>query len=211
MECIFKVREQLEKVWTLSESCSVSDTRRNRLVSSMLFVSLNHCDAIQLLSQKKNFASSYALLRPLFETTFRAIWLHRCANDNQVAKCIETDDWKSAWKLVQEIESCTGNAPIFSKMWEELRDFMHSFTHGGIQNAARQISDDNFITPNLTDDEIFQLMQKVGLFSWTILGELIDLAENEDLIPIYEDLGLTLQGWAFNKSSKKDVLTHASS
>jgi len=211
MECIFKVREQLEKIWELSESCSVSGTRRNRLITSMLFVSLNHCDAIQLLSQKKNFASSYALLRPLFETTFRAIWLHRCADDNQVAKCIETDDWKSAWKLVQEIESHTGNAPIFSKMWEELRDFMHSFTHGGIQNAARQISDDNFITPSLSDDEIFQLMQKVGLFSWTILGELIDLAENEDLIPIYEELGHTLQGWAFNKSSKKDVLTHASS
>lgn len=199
MECIFKVREQLEKIWALSESCSVSGTRRNRLVSSMLFVSLNHCDAIQLLSQKKNFSSSYALLRPLFETTFRAIWLHRCATDEQVAKCIETDKWKSAWDLVQEIESHTGNPPIFSKMWDDLRHFMHSFTHGGIQNAARQIGDKNYISPNLSDDEVFQLMQKVGLFSLTILGELIDLAEKEELVPMYEELGLTLQAWAINK------------
>jgi hypothetical protein len=203
MECIFKVREQLEKIWELSESCSVSGSRRNRLVSSMLFVSLNHCDAIQLLSQRKNFASSYALLRPLFETTFRAIWLHRCASDDQVARCIKTDKWKGAWDLVQEIESYTGNAPLFSKMWEELRPFMHSFTHGGIQNAARQISDDNYITPSLSDDEVFQLMQKVGLFSWAILGELIDLAENEDLIPMYEELGLIFQDWAFNKAHQR--------
>lgn len=210
MECIFKVRELLEKIWALSESCSVSDTRRNRLVSSMLFMSLNHCDAIQLLSQKRNFASSYALLRPLFETTFRAIWLHNCATDEQVDKCIEKDKWKSAWDLVQEIESHTGNPPIFSKMWNELRTFMHSFTHGGIQNAVRQIGDENYITPNLSDDEVFQLMQKVGLFSLTILSELIDLAEKEDFIPLYEELSLSFQAWAINKSGTKDVSTHAS-
>jgi hypothetical protein len=54
-------------------------------------------------------------------------------------------------------------------------------------------------------------MQKTGLFSWAILGELINLAKKEHLLPMYEELGLTLQSWAFNKSSKKDLLTHASS
>ncbi|WP_353681528.1 DUF5677 domain-containing protein [Alteromonas sp.] len=66
----------------------------------MLFVSLNHCDAIQLLAQKRNFASAYALLRPLFETTFRSMWLHRCATDEQLNKCIQKDEWESAWVLI---------------------------------------------------------------------------------------------------------------
>jgi hypothetical protein len=197
MDCIFKAREHLERIWSLTELCSAPPSTRTKLVSSMLFVSLNHCDAIQLLAHKRNFASANALLRPLFETTFRAMWLHRCATDTQVEKCIINDKWKSPWVLIQEVESRLSMTPLLSRMWEDMRPFMHSFTHGGIQNAARQVSPNNTITPNLRDEEVRQLMQKVGVFSWVILKEIIDLTDSENLVRDFEQIGMSLNEWAF--------------
>lgn len=199
MESIFQAREQLEETWRISELCIARNIGRNRLVSSMLFVALNHADAIQVLAQQRNFASAYALIRPLFETTFRAIWLFRCATEDQVEKLKATDDWKSAWELVLEIEEHKGQAPILSRMWSDMRLLMHSFTHGGFQNAYRQLGENNVVSPNLPDEEVFQLMQKVGLFSWVILGELIDLSEKEELLSMFEVLGNKLNRWAFNQ------------
>lgn len=197
MECIFKAREHLERIWPLTELCSAPPTTRTILVSSMLFVSLNHCDAIQMLAQKRNFASAYALLRPLFETTFRAMWLHRCATDAQIDKSIQKDEWKSAWTLIQEVESSIRQPPLLSRMWEDMRPFMHSFTHGGIQNAGRQVGQGNIVTPNLSDEEVRHLMQKVGVFSWVILKELIDLTDSENLVRDFEQIGTSLNEWAF--------------
>jgi len=204
MECIFKLREEIDKVWSESEKCSVKGTDHNRFISAMLFVSLNHCDAIQLLIQKRNFASSYALVRPLLETTFRSVWLHRCASEEQINKCIEKDKWKSSWDLVQAIEKHSDNAPILSKVWEDLRPLMHSYTHGGVQNAFRQLGDGNYVTPNIDDKEILQLIQIVALISFVILAELIDLSENTESLEVLEEISESIQQWALNKPIKRD-------
>ncbi len=37
MDCIFKAREHLERIWPLTELCSAPPTSRNKLISSMLF------------------------------------------------------------------------------------------------------------------------------------------------------------------------------
>ncbi|MGP1834333.1 DUF6988 family protein [Shewanella frigidimarina] len=198
MECIFKLRDQLKIIWQESEKCSVKGTNENRFISAMLFVSLNHCDAIQLLIQKRNFASSYALLRPLLETTYRSVWLNRCASKEQINKCIDKDKWKSTWDLVQAIEVYSGNAPILSKVWEELRPLMHSYAHGGNQNAFRQLGDGNYITPNIDDTEVVQLIQVVALMSFVVLAELIDLSENTESL-VLEKMSESMQQWALKK------------
>ncbi|PCJ86072.1 MAG: hypothetical protein COA54_09535 [Thiotrichaceae bacterium] len=200
MECVLKAREQIESIWEAIELCPVDGDAHKRFISAMLFVSFNHCDGIQILVQKKNFASAYALVRPLLETSFRAIWLHRCANEQQIQECMEKDKWKSAWDLVQEIEAYNGNTPILSNIWSEMRPLMHSYTHGGVQNAFRQLGDGNSVTPNIPDIEVFQLMQTVGLMSWLILAEVIDLSKNSDQLKLFEELGKGLNQWAFNKS-----------
>tara|TARA_Y100000780_G_scaffold177280_1_gene162514 strand:- start:58 stop:459 length:402 start_codon:yes stop_codon:yes gene_type:complete len=125
------------------------------------------------------------------------MWLHRCATDEQLNKCIQKDEWESAWVLIQKVESSISLPPLLSRMWEDMRSFMHSFTHGGIQNAGRQVGQGNIITPNLSDEEVRHLMQKVGVFSWVILRELIDLTDSENLVRDYEQIGTSLNEWAF--------------
>jgi hypothetical protein len=198
MKCIFKAKDQIEHIWNAFERCEITppSTRAN-FISTMLIVAFNHCDGVQTLAEKKNFASSFALVRPLLESSFRAIWLHRCASEDELNKCIETDKWKSAWELVNEIEEKMEFSPILSKMWSELRPLMHSYTHGGVEIAIRHITDENTITPNISDQEVLQLMQIVGLISWLIYAEFIDISDSDEEIPLYEKMGLELKKWAF--------------
>ena len=162
----------MDRVWELVESCTIDNcTVQSDLACPMLYVSLSHCDVIQLLLEQGNLASTNALLRPLFETTIRSIWLCRCASEDQVTRCIETDDWKSPWVLSLEIESSTDRAPVLSWLWSGLRSNMHRYTHGGIQNAVRHIGVDEVITPNISEDDILTLMKIVGFLSLMILCE----------------------------------------
>lgn len=199
MECIFRARDHIEACWTSIEECSIEGLAQSQFIGAMLYVAFNHCDGIQTLAQKKNFASAYALVRPMLETSFRAMWLHRCATEEQVQSCMDNDKWKSAWDLVQEIEATNGNTPILSGIWSDVRPVLHSYTHGGVQNAVRQLGSENSIMPNLPDLEVFQLMQTVGLLSWMILAEMIDLSKNESQLAVFEELGEGLSEWAFNK------------
>jgi len=143
-------------------------------------------------------------MRPLLETTYRAVWLNKCATEKQVMLRIEKDDWqnKSAWHHAQEIESKTGNAPILSKIWSDSRKLLHSYSHGGNQNAFRQLGDENWVTPNIPDEEIFQLSQVVALMIFVVCNELIELSENQEHIDTLEQLSNQIQQWAFNKSSQ---------
>jgi hypothetical protein len=199
MECIFEAREHIERCWGAIVECSIDSSTHSQFIGAMLYVAFNHCDGIQTLAKQKNFASACALVRPMLETSFRAIWLHRCATEEQIQRCLETDKWKSAWDLIQEIEEKNGNTPILSGIWSDVRPMLHSYTHGGVQNAVRQLGYDNSIMPNLPDLEIFQLMKTVGLLSWMILGEMIDLSKNESQLEVFEKLGKGLSEWAFNK------------
>ena len=199
MECIFKAKDHIEACWDSIEECSIEGSVQSQFIGAMLYVAFNHCDGIQTLAQKKNFVSAYALVRPMLETSFRAMWLHSCATEEQIQSCMDNDKWKSAWDLVQEIEAKNGNTPILSGIWSDVRPVLHSYTHGGVQNAVRQLGFESSIMPNLPELEVFQLMQTVGLLSWMILAEMIDLSKNESQLEVFEKLGEGLSEWAFNK------------
>src|SRR5688572_9660964 len=104
MDGIIKTREHLEAVWEHTQKLPIKMVERDKFAASMLFVTLNHCDAIQLLIQKQNTSSGYALLRPLLETAYRAFWICKCATDEQINKVLDHDEWKPAWQLIGEVE-----------------------------------------------------------------------------------------------------------
>ena len=100
MKRIDKTREHLNIVWHISKKLSVKRSGNNEFVSSMFFVSVSHCDAVQLLAKNKNLTSAFALLRPTLENSFRAAWLFRCADEEQT---------KNAIKKSNNIKQCISN------------------------------------------------------------------------------------------------------
>ena len=62
MECVFKAREHIDCIWSAIEEISIdSPSTKDKFVLTMLFVAFNHCDGIQTLVIKKNFAFSLKL------------------------------------------------------------------------------------------------------------------------------------------------------
>ena len=195
MEIIFKAREHLDQVWVLSEKCHVKATSENQFVSAMLYVGMNHADAIQVLAQGRNFASAFALMRPLLETSFRAMWLHRCASSEQIADCMDDKKWPSGWDAALAYEKYRGHNPVLSSMWKGLREKLHSFTHGGAENALRQLGDGDWVSPNFSDREIQHLLSITGLLSTLLLIEMVDLSCNEEVLEELETVCLSFLEW----------------
>ncbi|NRF17429.1 DUF6988 family protein [Vibrio coralliilyticus] len=188
MQMIFDTREHLEIVWRISEQIEAKSDGYNETISAMLFVSINHCDALQLLCEKKNFASAFALIRPTIENTMRAVWLRNIATEAQSNRALYKDKWPAVWELIELVEKKTGQTKLFSKLWSDIKHFSHDFTHGGIQLANRQIAPNGIITPNVPDDEVRLLLRLSAVVSVYALGELIELANEERAIPLYEKL-----------------------
>lgn len=168
------------------------------MASALLYIALKHCEAITSLVTVQNFASAYALMRPLMETTYRAMWIHRCASQEQLDKCIKSDKWQSAWQLVTEVEATNGYPRLLSKVWSESRDTLHSYTHGGTQTAFRHIAEDGSIFPTISEQEKFEVVRITGVFSFSIFAELVDLSHGEDLTNDIENMSQSLWNWAFN-------------
>ncbi|MGF1742222.1 DUF5677 domain-containing protein [Vibrio profundum] len=197
MDCVFKAREHIDIVWRIAEQLEVTGTHKNRFISAMFFASINHCDAIQVLTKQRNFASSFALLRPLLENTFRAVWLHNCASIEQSQKAMIKGKWPSAWDAINSIEELSGCPKLLSKIWSDMRNHMHDFTHGGSELAYRHFGEDNVITPNVDDSEVLRLIQIVVLVSSYVLSQHIELSENEKAIRLLERLVDQSTSWCF--------------
>ena len=166
----------------------------------MFFVSVNHCDALQLLVERQNYASAFALLRPTFENSFRAVWLNKCANESQVEKAIQKADWPPVRNLIESIEEHTKQSKLFSILWSKLKTFAHDFTHGGIQLAGRHISENGVITPHISQKEIELLLEISVLVSTYILGEFIELSGDKRALPLFEKLVNETNQWLFAKA-----------
>jgi hypothetical protein len=78
---------------------------------------------------------------------------------------------------------------------------MHSYTHGGKENALRQLGNGLYITPNIDEEEVRQVIQLVGLISWTVLSEVSRLAEKNDIETELNQIGDDLISWAFKEES----------
>ncbi|MEH0759727.1 hypothetical protein H4F20_08520 [Vibrio sp. 16] len=176
MQLVFDTREHLNIVWKLAEQISVKRKGYNEFISAMFFVSISHCDAVQTLVEKKNFASAFSLVRPTLENTFRAVWLRKCANKDQANRAIYKSKWNAVGKNIELIEDQYEDSILFSKLWEMLKPFVHDFTHGGSELTLRHISKDGFITPTVDDQEVRFLLQLTVLVSTFALAELVDLS-----------------------------------
>jgi hypothetical protein len=85
-------------------------SKKFRFAAALLDQAHEHHRAIHILYKHKAVGSALSLLRPLFETTFRGIWLYRCANEEDVERFIADQDVGSFQRLIQEVEGSLGRS-----------------------------------------------------------------------------------------------------
>ena len=76
-------------IWELLQLVEVRD-KRGHAVLRFLSVALQHQDSIVILiSTRSNDSSALALLRPMYETCLRGVWVGACAEEPQIQMILE--------------------------------------------------------------------------------------------------------------------------
>ena len=106
--------------------------------ATLYCVALDHANGIKDCLVANSKASAFALLRVLFETYVRGMWLEKCANDTQLSKFINEDKLVSNENkkitfrdMVLEVETAHGLPEYLSEIAKGSWSGLNSLTHSG--------------------------------------------------------------------------------
>jgi len=155
---------------------------RETLAAALFDQVHEHYGSIQLLIQKSFFGSAASLMRPIFETFIRGVWLQHCASESEVANFAKDKSRKTLGSLIGEIETLPSyNRLVLSKVKKEAWEAMCSYTHGGFLQAARRIAPGE-IRPRYSDDEKLEVINSSGAIALLAASEIFSLASRTDLM-----------------------------
>lgn len=134
-------------------------TNKIRLLFLFLSVALEHQDSILLLlSAGNNTGSAFALMRPLIETSYRALWIYACASDEAVT-AIETgkEPYPSFKAMADMVDEGCGLEGVVSRMKDAWK-MLCGYAHTGLEQFGRRLIGD-VIAPDYRIEEINEVIQ----------------------------------------------------
>lgn len=192
MKIVFDTREYLEKAWDIAERIGIDGNVTTQFKGAMFYSTLNICDAMQMLIQKRNFVSANILFRSLLEYVFRAYWLNRIATEDEIIQVMDEDKWPKTNNLHELITGMNSIIDLLATEKFKIRDILHSYIHGGTQNPLGQLGSSGYIEPNILDSEVSYLLYVIQLSTYVTLSEMAHLSGSdeieEEIVKIVEEL-----------------------
>lgn len=147
------------------DGLEITKSKRVLLSLGCLDQAIEHHLAICHLLKCKVNGSAFALVRLIFESFVRGVWLKNCATESQLQK-FETDKLKlQFWELLEAIESLEGfRSGMLGRLKTQAWSAMNSYTHSGFQQASRRFSKEH-IEPTYTDSEVIEVLKISGSFA----------------------------------------------
>ena len=138
---------------------------RSRLAVSCFYVALEHHRAIVLLIANGLHGSARALVRILFDTYIRGLWLFRCASADDLEYFKKKDKLKKEIaERIKDIEERSGDDEmILSMIKRHTWSAMCSYTHTGMSQLFRYNSSEA-IGPNFNEGEIIEALNFANFF-----------------------------------------------
>lgn len=176
-----------------------------KAAATLLAVAIDHAQGIKFCLKNSAYPSAFALLRILFETYIRAMWLAKCANNEQLEKYINEDKLVSKTNgklifgdMVIEVEAAHELPAYFSKIKNHTWSGLNSITHSGAIQLQRNFSG-NSIRHSYEKDHINEAIEFSTMIACMAFAALCDLATNTNGEIESENLMEFVRSWAFNK------------
>lgn len=136
----------------------------SNLLAAYTDIALEHHESIHLLISRKLYGSSFALVRPLFDTFYRAHWVCGCATKEKVHEICNNDSFQfpKMSDMVQSIDEKYASDTFFSSIKDNSWSSMCSYTHTGLLQIGRRFTG-NTIKPNYSDGEILEVLNSTNL------------------------------------------------
>jgi hypothetical protein len=140
-------------------------TLRLRLVFSQYLLCLQHNAAIIVLFANGLDGSARALLRPTIESSLRCEWLLMIATGKQLKRIAEHDDdtWEKLATMAKSLDSLLKEDFRLYALQTD-KTHIHSFTHGGSQAVARNISTNGVVALVRNPAEAADTVRKAALW-----------------------------------------------
>lgn len=173
---IISAEVRIEHLALKIEGLEFPASDRNRLAAACFHQALDHHEAIVHLIRRKLIGSAFALVRPLFESYVRAIWLGKCAKDSDLVRFQEGKLEKEFGNLVSDVESHEGySVGVISDVKRSSWRAMNDFTHGGPLQIIRRITEDSIVA-NYSDQEVEEAITFTGAIGLLATSEIALLA-----------------------------------
>lgn len=120
-----------------------------------------HHRAIVKLLGEGLYASGSALLRVMFETYVRGVWLYRCADDNQLRRFKKDRLILPIAKAIEQVEQLDDfSGGVLSGVKQAQWNQFCSFTHGGVEAIGRQLNSGT-VEPNFHVGEVLDILDHI--------------------------------------------------
>lgn len=163
------------------DGLDISRDRRVLLAVSCYDVAIEHHIGIAALLRSRIIGSALALVRPLFETFVRSVWLRHCATDEQIGLYVSDRLDLQFWQILESVEKIDGfGGSVLSGLKKNAWRAMNSYTHGGIQQAGRRTSG-AYIEPDFSTEEIVEVIKLAGSFCLLAFQQVAIEAKRMDL------------------------------
>jgi hypothetical protein len=143
-----------------------SDTKTT-LLRAYVDIALEHHEAIWLLTERKLNGSAFALVRPVYDTTLRALWINKVATQQQMEKALQDELGFPLEKICAEIKEgyFSGRPAEEVELFDTILQFvvkeawgpMSSYTHSGALPVRRRFTGDE-LKPNYPDAAIAEAL-----------------------------------------------------
>jgi len=173
-----EIRTRLRK---LLPRHATGDTKTDWLIASM-DIALEHHEAVERLVKTNLNGSAFSVVRMVFDTYLRSLWLNAYATDARMKQaCRDKLEWPNNWKMRDEIkqayydESCSvEEAARHDKFFQFLNDvwpIMCDYTHSGSRQIARRFTDDE-LKPDYSEGAVAEAVNLTNIAVLMMTGAL---------------------------------------
>ena len=162
----------------LTNEIEMLETMKNRTASTCFSIAQDHHAAMVLLIENTFYSSSFALLRSIFESYLRGLWLKHCATEVQANEFFHgTEPPKT---MIAEIEATPAfSGGVLSHITKENWSTMCGFTHTGGLHLQRWQSH-NAVEPKFDEEELEECLNCAELFGAMAGLEQVQLKNSGD-------------------------------
>jgi len=140
---------------------SFPDDYRTATVIGFASVLVEHQESVLLLVMHEKAGSASALVRPIVEGAYRALWINLPATDEDVKKFNEKDkiDLKFG-EIATALDKAYGLGDFFQDFKTRTWKHLNSYTHGGMHQIGRRFVQRKVVN-NYTEEEIYEMTTTV--------------------------------------------------
>ena len=156
--------------------------KRSQLSAACWHTTVEHAQAIFVLADWGLLGSAQTLLRPLFESLVRGVWLDRMATDDEVGRAVGRDKFPDFSRLVAAVEGSEESAS--ERSWSALKDHswshLCSLSHTGYQQIVPRLGPGG-VGSNYGESEVRLVLEWADNFALEAVIRLALLAKDEAL------------------------------